>query len=498
MLQDAYALRIEAIEVLGEAASPRGMDVARLRALADAVDAETPRLARASIAEVYAAFAELLRISALLAQWRGAVLSAEADGGRFQLAARERARLWRNEYHDKTGAADLAKVCDRIIAVTDLTEAQAIALALAHVPMPVSVFRADPPPQLPPWAAGDEDDRVVPPPELAVAFIRFAIDGQPASETHFLTPFETHDLEIDVRVSRWPEGAEALELRPVSIEAESTYDFPVFRLVKPASQPPYSLSDRGRAILKSAQALQARPYEFRYAASFLPREIEQPVSVLGQRNLRIEGVDLRRTAITGYPELDRKVVALRDQIRARGLAGPEALGDLLTLLGPLANFAGRCVQDNLVQEAWSEARFQKTLRDELRRSTDIGHRLEEHAHAGGGETDLSFKGVRLELKAQSAKLMNLADCETYVDQTVSYVVASGMRVGVLCVLDSSPKSTAPFPVENGLDLVVRHQTSGSPVCIVTLLVQGNLAPPSSLSRRRRKPKVSGAVSPTTP
>jgi hypothetical protein len=57
-----------------------------------------------------------------------------------------------------------------------------------------------------------------PPPEPAVAFLKFSIDGGPAAGTHYLTPGETHDLEIEVRVSRWPEAPAMLELRPLSID----------------------------------------------------------------------------------------------------------------------------------------------------------------------------------------------------------------------------------------------------------------------------------------
>jgi len=53
--------------------------------------------------------------------------------------------------------------------------------------------------------------------DLAVAFLKFTIDGIPLSEIHYVSPGEMHDLDIEVRVSRW-QGATALILQPVMIE----------------------------------------------------------------------------------------------------------------------------------------------------------------------------------------------------------------------------------------------------------------------------------------
>lgn len=41
--------------------------------------------------------------------------------------------------------------------------------------------------------------------------------------------------------------------------------------------------------------------------------------------------------------------------------------------------------------------------------------------------------------------MALEDCKTYLGQTTSYVGANGKRLGVLCVLDCSPKMRPAFP-----------------------------------------------------
>ena len=93
------------------------------------------------------------------------------------------------------------------------------------------------------------------PAELAVAFLRFVIDGVPAAETHFLTPGEAHDLEVEVRVSRWPEHANTLRLTPVTIELKSSYEFPDFEFARPTGDPPFRMEQRQRAMLRVPQWL---------------------------------------------------------------------------------------------------------------------------------------------------------------------------------------------------------------------------------------------------
>jgi hypothetical protein len=139
------------------------------------------------------------------------------------------------------------------------------------------------------------------------------------------------------------------------------------------------------------------------------------------------------------------------------------------------------VQDNLVNSAITEAEFQKCIKQFLRSQPKIGADLEEHAHVAGGIRDLSFKGIRLELKSEPTDTLTLDDCSRFVGQTTSYAVGSGHRLGVLCVLDCSKKTRPAFPVEEGVDVLV-HEQNGSSVFVIAILMQGHLALPSSFSR----------------
>jgi hypothetical protein len=349
--------------------------------------------------------------------------------------------------------------------------------ALGSLPLPVGIYAAKSRPPIRSPVQESADERASLPVDLTVAFIRFNVDGQPAAETHFLTPREAHDLEIEVRISRWPDRAEALSLAPVTIEARQTYDFPTFRFPRPAGNPPYCLKDRGRAVLLVSQGLRAQPFEFRYAADFEPAGVEQPVAVVGHRNLRMDGIE---SSITGYHGVDRCVLEIRDALRMRPLVTPGDVTNTLILLKVLGSLAGRAVQDNLFPEPMNEPDFQVWLRDLLRQQPEIGSKLEEHPKAAGGITDLSLEQIRLELKVSNDRPLRLPDCRRFVGQASTYAAGSDKRVGVLCVLDGSPKSEPPFPAEEGIGIL---RTEDDAIAVVTVLLQGSLPRPSDLSRR---------------
>jgi hypothetical protein len=184
---------------------------------------------------------------------------------------------------------------------------------------------------------------------------------------------------------------------------------------------------------------------------------------------------------TGFPNLDAKLLKVRDVLRSETAVPPEDIANALPVLRVLANFAGRCVRDNEINETWSEARFQTAIRGELRRVPEIGSELDEHSQIAGGVIDLAYRGICIELKAASDRRLKLTDCRRYAPQAAAYAVGLGKRLAVLSVLDSSPKVDGAFPMEDGIG-VFPEDASGLAVCVVVVLVQANLVRPSSLSR----------------
>ena len=483
ILSAVYSVRIKAVEALLAAAGRHVANAAELRSHAATFDELTTRYADANIAMAYSAFADLLRTVAMLVDWRAAVLDAAIDSVRFLRSAQERHRQWSQDFSQRDEVAALAQVAHRIETVVDIAEVGPLCEAIGMTPLPIGIFADEQERRrlrIPDFDSDGEHTRQ-PPPQLAVAFLRFNVDGAAANQTDFLTPQEAHDLEIEVRVSRWPEGAEALRLAPVSIETHASYSFPEFRFGRPTGQPPYHLKERGRAVLHVAQALRAQPFEFRYAAEFEPITAEQPVAVVGHRTLRIESIDLQRAPLTGYQGIDRRIIEIRNELRQHPLVIREDVDNTLTLLAALGNLAGQAAQDARFPEPLDERSFQKSIREDLRRRSEIGAKLEEHPRAAGGATDLSFERIRIELKSENDRPLRLADCQKFVNQAASYAAGTGKRVAMLCVLDGSAKAEPAFPPEDGIGIL---KTQDGAVAIVTVLLQGNLARPSDLSRAR--------------
>ena len=219
---------------------------ARLKSAAIELRLSVAEYGDAPTATHYAALADLVQMVELLLEWRAAVLSASADAQRFVTAGRERATIWRQTYGKEASLNGLRTVADAITKIQAVSEVATIAVRLAAIPLPVGLYAV---PSREHRQSRDDDEGKERPPELQVAFLKFTIDGRSVAETHYLSPGETHDLDVEVRVSRWPEGATALVLEPVTIEPPGTYQLPTFSIEAPMGDGPFRLTKQGRAML---------------------------------------------------------------------------------------------------------------------------------------------------------------------------------------------------------------------------------------------------------
>lgn len=476
VLSRAFYSRIRAVEALRTLGAGNAVEPEVLRAISAELDEASLRYGRAATATTYSALAGLLRLVASLVEWKEGVLAACDGVERFSRSAFERYRMWRHEYGEQAAAQSLVKAAESLPRVVSLSNFEDLCMAIAAVPLPVGVFSQGSRSML----QFAEEQTPPLPAELTVAFLRFQIDGQAAGGIHHLTPLELHDLEIEVRVSRWPESATMLRLSPISTELRTSYDLSEFVFDRPAGEPPYALFQRGRATLQLAQGINARPYEFKYSAAFEPVSSEQPVAIVGHRTLLIEGLDIRSNPITGYPIVDEKILSIRDFLRRSGTVNSVELKDVLEVLKVLGGVAGRAIQDAEFNGVWSEAQFQDEIRKELRRNPYIGSDLDEHPKASGGITDLSYRGIVIELKSLPAGVKAIEDCQIYVEQTASYAIAKEKRVAILCVLDCRTKTAAPWPAGDGI-AILKSQPPAN-VSVITIVMQGNITRPSKLSK----------------
>lgn len=476
VLDQAYPSRIAAIEAIASYQDAAGGEELRARA-ADVLSA-AELYGSAAAARDWQAFGIALEILGLLADWSNAVHSAAVDADRFLRACRLRYRSFAADARHSPYGLALVAVLAPVDDDLDVLAVPALSGAVAQVEMPVAIFGIEKRKSFEFMATEVPAE----PGEIAVAFLEFIIDGKPAETIHSLRTGEVHDLDLTIRVSRWPEDAERLIVEPVSIEPPSTWDFQLFEFLKPEGPPPYVFQRHGRMALHTSQGFNARPLEFRYAAEFRPQpRRDESIVLAGQRTLRLDGTDTSRHPLTGYSELDAKIVYLREKLRLEPLISETDVRDFLTLITPVANLMGQAVQDNRYPKPIDEAMFQSDFQAFLRSNAAIGSELEVQGQVAGGKVDLSFRGMRIELKSERAKRLLPDDCGKYAEQAASYAVGAGRRLALLCVLDCSPKTVTPFPVADGLTIIPVHSGT-SPVYVVSCLLQGGLARPSDLSR----------------
>lgn len=474
ILAQVFPSRIEAIEAL---LSGTGGD--ELRESASRADQAATLFGLADAAQNWRDFAKALEIAAFLTDWERAARNAESDADRFLRAARV-------QYHDlvaDNAVSDFGKALVDCLAVVDgdlrPNDIPALRTALARIQMPVAMIAT---PDMRARLPFREIEPKPVPQDVAVAFLEFAINGQPAASLHSLSAGQIHDLDLTIRISRWPEEAERLVIGPVSVEPASMWEFPRFEFPKPEGDPPYTFERHGRMVLHGGQGFSARPLEFRYAAEFQPAPSwDQRVVIAGLRTLRLNGTDTSRHAITGYSEIDARIIELREKLRLEPLVAENDIRDLLLLLGPIGNLMGQAVQDKRYPDPIDEATFQKDVLAFLRANSSIGQELELQPQIAGGRTDLSFRGIRLELKSEQTRRLLPDDCRQFAEQAATYAVGSGRRIAVLVVLDSSRKYRMPFPIADGL-FMIPVNTGASPIFVVTSLLQGSFSRPSDLSR----------------
>ncbi len=428
----------------------------------------------------YALFGGFLECAARLASWAASVRACEQDADRFLRGAKVYLR-------DTVSAYPLEpnepwQSCKALIEqAADIDDATGVYHALLNIPLPVAYA-------LEPKASrgGMSREKKSDPEKVVVAFTAFSVNGTPFSKDQLLNLNIGYDLEVEVGLSSWPEGETELRLEPLSVEPADSYDLPTFSFKKPSSKQPMSLKATRRMVLKRANSFLARPLEFTYRATFSSlREI----TTEGQRHLSVRCFDPRKDPVSGYEQVDHKLVEVRDAARRLVGISDEDLNNLLILMGAIGNIAGQSMQDNLFKGSWTEDDFQDEMRRLLRTQPTIGSELEEHPHVSGGITDLSFRHIRLELKFIEDHYVTRDDVLLHLPQTVQYIAGSDRRFGILCILDASPKQGAPGSVGDDVSCEVSLGPSGKglPIIVGTVIVRGNLSRPSTL-RPQRKPK----------
>lgn len=437
------------------------------------LDESSKILGKGAAAPAYRALSRIYEISSLLLDWGVAVRAAEADSERYLVAAKQRTVDLEQDIDQEL--LDLLPQLSEVLSSVKSIETpsdvpEAVSLA-TRIPLPLGVFRINPPQWSQRYSNVKCEESTT---EVAIA--TFYVNQLPVANPQAVSPHVVHDLGVKIRLSGWPSAAEAVRLQFTTIERQEHYEVPEFQFAKPSGDPPFELEETGRLQLKVVQSPLSRPMEFHYSLHFLPETPSVHSSLEGQKTLHLEAVDPLSTGLTGYPELDGHFFSLRDELRRfRGPTETDRRNFLLAFRR-LLQLAGRAKQDKLLGSL-DEARFQEFIRGWLREDTAIGAELEEHPKSGGGITDLSFRGIRIELKVENGKVISFADTAAYVEQAAQYVSTSSKQLGLLVVLDGAPKTASLGATFEDIGLSI---TANGSICLGVAVIRGNLPRPSDL------------------
>lgn len=482
IFRQGFSSRIEIATILVGALKPLQNDFERLKKACLELETTISEFGQGDVEDQYRAYHTAITIFVLLAEWKHAIRNAEPDAQRFLSSAKLKAS---EVDRSLSFAADerLNTFLDQVKALKSVDELSAIQAKLMRWDLPLLLFanlldRRFEGLRFPGVNGSSEEPEKL---ETTVAFLKFDIDGAPAKHWNYLKPGTSYDLTIEVRVSNWPNGASGLLLTPVTIDIREQNWLPSFRFEKPEGEGPFILTGTGRAVLEVAHSFGSRPYEFLYAAEFDDTSNCREVAIVGHRRLLLEGSDVASNPLTGFSNVDQHLLSVRNKLRAFPGLHSDDIANTMIILGGLGNIAAQALKGGLFEAGTSEAQFQSKATEMLRNRSDIGEHLQGHPEAAGGITDLTFRDIPIELKVENSKVLFPKDFSKFFDQTAAYAIGLGKRIGVLSVLESSPKSAPVGVVEDDIE-VFFHQTGQSPIAIVVVVVRGGFPKPSSYSR----------------
>ena len=478
----SFSSRIEISATLVGALKPSDHDLKQLKEACLDLETTISKIGHCNPSDHYRAYITAIAIFIPLAEWKHAIRNAEPDAQRFLNSAKLKAsEIDRSLGH--TTDERLNTFLDQVEALQSVDELTNIQAHLKLWTLPLLLFTK-------PLDQGfggfripisNEISEEPEKPLTTVAFLKFDIDGEPAKHWNYLKPGTAYDLTIEVRVQNWPNDASTLSLIPVTIDNRERDWLPNFRFKKPEGNGPFTLTGTGRAILEVAHSFGSRPYEFLYAAEFDDTSGCRDVALVGHRRLVLEGCDVATNPLTGFSNVDRHLLGIRNNLRNFIGINPDDIWNTMTVIGGLGNIAAQALRDGLFETGTSEQQFQGKVIEMLRNRSDIGEHLQSHPGAAGGITDLTFRNIPIELKVENNKVLFPKDFSKFFDQTAAYAIGLGKRIAVLSVLDAPPKSTPLGIVEDDIE-VFAHQTGKSPIAIVVVVVRGGFPTPSSYSK----------------
>lgn len=489
-------------DALAAASAPAQTDPAvAARSRADALSAAAKALAAASqratdTCGYLRAIAGACEAAAFLLRAEGAVLDADSSAAAAAVeAATRRARAVVAELEERFAVDDplAAPLRSRLEAIADLPAGAPAGPVLAKwpaLPLPLPIVegprrrvasRGTPPP-----------DREQPQAPVAVALA--SLDGLLVTGPEVLRPGRVYDLRLEVQTGPWPDWADRLDAELLTHLTPAEITVPELTWACGDHDRDHeTYTKAGPLVLRFAlgPGQPAPPLLVRLAwrGTADGKPVTQALDVTGHRELRLRPYDPTRDRTTDYPVFDERLLAIYDAL-ARSGHDPDQLQAFCRLLTSICRVGLRMTWDKKYRRGTrvSERQFHDDLHARLLADPELGGRVERGSPAALGYLDVRHDGITAELKVERAVAVTPDSAPKYMGQATQYASADGTRLSILTILDMSPKQTTVGTPENYL-FTLEPRLHGldnpeAPSLVAVIVVNGNLPPPSSWSRRK--------------
>lgn len=338
--------------------------------------------------------------------------------------------------------------------------------------------------------APDREQPQAPP----VAVVLASLDGLLVTGPEVLRPGRVYDLRLEVQTGPWPEWADRLDAELLSHLTPAEITSPELTWSRgDHNGDGETYTKAGPLVLRFAlgSGQPAPPLLVRLAwrGTAEGKPVSQALDVTGHRELRLRPYDPTRDRATDYPVFDERLLAIYDAL-ARSGYDADQLQAFCRLLTSICRVGLRMTWDKKYRRGTkvSERQFHDDLHDRLLADPELGGRVERGSPAALGYLDVRHDGITAELKVERADPVTRDSAPKYMGQATQYASANGTRLSILTILDMSPKQMTVGTPENYL-FTLEPRLHGldnpeAPSVVAVLVVNGNLPPPSSWSRRK--------------
>ena len=442
--------------------------------------------------------ASLCDIAAFLLRFDAAELDGDASAVEAnRTAAHRRTNLVEIElrehfFPEDPLAGPILEACSRLQSITTGTDVQGALASLAKLPMPLTLLDG---PRRAARNTGGSASQDSTPSEPEVAVVLVSVDDQLVTGPEVLRPNWVYELMLEVQPTTWPDWADRLDAELLGHVTPSEITLPTFSWSRA------DLSSDGRLIGRGSMVLRFGLAAGRPAPPFVVRlqwrgnqdgvAVSEPIDIAGHRQLRFRPFDASRDGLTDYPMVDERLLALYDNLHGAGY-NEDHIQAFCRLFTATCRVGFRVTWDKKYKRGSRvpERDFHDDLFERLSAEAELGGRLERGSPLALGYLDVRHDGITAELKVERAVPVTRSHAPKYMGQPTQYAAADGARLSILCVLDMSPKESPVGTPENymfTLDPALHGlENPEAPSLVAVVVVNGNLPPPSSFSRRKTR------------